>query len=151
MDYFEKGLINDFGKLMNISHDGDRVSIPGEDGKYKKYIPGCSDEYLNTLISDLASEDPQKVLNAQLYNQPGGYYCSMPQIDQMVDIACSVKGVAGAQLAGAGLGGCIMIFAEKDALENIKSALNEGYYKPNKLKPDIIPCVMVKGAGLVDF
>ncbi|HPS54693.1 MAG TPA: sugar phosphate nucleotidyltransferase, partial [Sedimentisphaerales bacterium] len=140
MDYFEKGLINDFGKLMNISHDGDRVSIPGEDGKYKKYIPGCSDEYLNTLINDLASEDPQKVLNAQLYNQPGGYYCSMPQIDQMVDIACSVKGVAGAQLAGAGLGGCIMIFAEKDALENIKSALNEGYYKPNKLKPDIIPC-----------
>ena len=151
MDYFEKGLINDFGKLMNISHDGDRVSMAGDNGKYKKYIPGCSDQYLNTLILDLASEDPQKVLNAQLYNQPGGYYCSTPQIDQMVDIVCSVKGVAGAQLAGAGLGGCIMILAEKDALENIKAALNKGYYKPNKLKPDIIPCVMVEGAGLVEF
>lgn len=67
----------------------------------------------------------------------------------MVDIACSVPGVAGAQIAGAGLGGCIMILARKDAVATLRRALASQYYRPNDLTPDIINCVPVEGAGLV--
>ena len=113
---------------MNISHNGDRVSTPGPDGKYQLMYQDCTDQYLNRLITDLAGEDPGKVLNAQLYMQPGAYACSTPQIDQMVDIACAVPGVAGAQIAGAGLGGCVMVLAKKIAVEAVQRALIKNYY-----------------------
>ena len=136
---------------MTVSHDGDRVSRRGPDGTYRPAQQDSSDERLNRLIDDLASEDPQKVLRAQLYMQPGGYACSTPEIDQMVDVASSVPGVAGAQIAGAGLGGCIMILAKKDRVEAARKALIKHYYRPAGLKPDIIPCIAVEGAGLADF
>ncbi len=151
IDILEAGRIEQFGELMNISHDGDRVSAPGHDGQYRPLPEDCSDEYLNNLIADLASEDPHRVLRAQLYMQPGAYACSTPQIDLMADIARSTPGVAGAQIAGAGLGGCLMVFAEKDAVPAVEKALIRKYYRPNKLKPAIIPCIPVEGAGLADF
>lgn len=140
-----------FGKLMTVSHDGDRVSRPGPDGKYRPTEQDCSDDYLNRLIRDLGSEDPERVLGAQLYMQPGSYACSTPEIDRMVDMASSVPGVAGAQIAGAGLGGCVMILAGKQRVEAVRKALVKGYYRPAGLRPDIIPCITVEGAGLAEF
>jgi len=136
---------------MKVSHDGDRVSRADNNGNYVMLDKNCSDEYLNTLIMNLGSEDPEKVLKAQFYMQPGNYACSTPRIDSMVDIACCVPGVVGAQIAGAGLGGCIMILAKKDAVKALQKALTEKYYKPHRLKPAIIPCITVEGAGLVEF
>jgi N-acetylgalactosamine kinase len=139
------------GTLMRVSHDGDRVSKPGPDGKYQPWEADCGDDRLNRLIRALASEDPEQVRNAQLYMQPGGYACSTPEIDQMVDIAASVPGVVGAQIAGAGLGGCIMILAAKESVRAACQTLRKHYYRPAGLKPAVIPCVTVEGAGLVEF
>ena len=136
---------------MKISHNGDRVSIPDNQDRYVKLQQDYSDNYLNTLISDLNSEDPDKVLNAQLYMQPGSYACSTPQIDRMVDIVCRVNGVAGAQIAGAGLGGCIMILAKKGTVPAVQKTLTKYYYKPNGLKPAVLPCTTTEGAGLAEF
>ncbi len=151
MGYIQTGKIEQFGALMKISHDGDRVSKVAGNGKYIMLEEDCSDDYLNTLIANLNSEDPEKVLNAQLYMQPGSYACSTSAIDKMVDIVCSVDGVAGAQIAGAGLGGCIMILAKKEVVPIVQKALTKHYYRPNKLKPAIIPCTTTEGAGLAEF
>jgi len=150
-DYLQKGLISDFGKLMNISHDGDRVSAAGKNGNYEPVPDRYTDARLHKLISDLSSEDPQKVIDAQLYNQPGAYACSTQRIDRMVDIAQSTEGVAGAQIAGAGLGGCIMILVHTSAVGRLRKALIRGYYRPNKLKPAILQSITVEGAGLAEF
>jgi galactokinase len=99
----------------------------------------------------LASEDPDRVLRAQLFMQPGAYACSTPEIDHMVDLACAVPGVAGAQLAGAGLGGCIMILAREEAVPDVRKALTAGYYRPRALESAAIPCITVEGAGLAEF
>lgn len=147
----ESGRIEEFGQLMRLSHDGDRVSRPGPDGSYGRIEEDTSDAYLNRLIEDLASEDPQRVLDAQLCRQPGSYACSTPEIDRMVDIASRVPGVAGAQIAGAGLGGCIMVLARKDAVDPVRRALVREYYKPAGLKPAVLACTAVEGAGLVEF
>ena len=69
----------------------------------------------------------------------------------MVDIACAVPGVVGAQIAGAGLGGCVMILARRDAVDAVSDALTKQYYSPNNLKPVIINCITVEGASLADF
>ena len=151
LDYLEAGQIEQFGNLMKISHDGDRVSRPDHKGNYRPVEDYCDDRRFEELITDLASEDPDRVLKAQLHMQPGSYACSTPQIDQMVDIACSIPGVAGAQIAGAGLGGCIMILSRKDAVHAVIEALISRYYKPNRLKPAVIPCITVEGAGLAQF
>jgi N-acetylgalactosamine kinase len=150
MDYLADGRIDKFGELMKISHDGDRISR-AFNGEYVNEIPRYSDEKMNQLIADLAGEDPQRVLDAQLYMQPGTYACSTEEIDRMVDIVGRVPGVAGAQIAGAGLGGCIMILARKDAVENVQRVLNREYYKPRKLPPAAINCLTVDGAGLAEF
>jgi N-acetylgalactosamine kinase len=151
VDLLETGQIATFGQLMRISHDGDRVSRPGRDGKYEATDNDCSDEFLSRLIADLASEDPQRVLRAQFFMQPGKYACSTPEIDEMVDIACAVPGVAGAQLAGAGLGGCIMILAREEAVPQVRKALAARYYRPRGLDPAAIPCITAEGAGLAEF
>jgi len=151
LEYIETGRIDEFGNLMKISHNGDRVSCCLADGKYHRLKPACDDDYINRLISDLSSEDPQRVLNAQLYYQPGEYGCSTEEIDKMVDIAVAVDGVAGAQIAGAGLGGCIMILAEKRSVDKVRNALIKHYYRPAGLKPAVLPCITTEGAGLADF
>jgi N-acetylgalactosamine kinase len=151
VDLLDSGRMDEFGRLMRISHDGDRVSRPDRNGAYRRFNKDCSDVHLDRLIADLGSEDPARVLGAQLYMQPGCYGCSMPEIDRMVDIACSVPGVVGAQIAGAGLGGCIMILAHNDSVRAVRRALVREYYRPGGLKPDIIPCTAVEGAGLVEF
>ena len=151
VDLLEAGKVEQFGNLMKVSHHGDRVSRPGPEGRYHAIKGNCSDQYLSQLIADLAGEDPEKVLQAQLYMQPGRYACSTPEIDQMVDIASSVPGVAGAQIAGAGLGGCIMILARRGRVEAARKALAKHYYRPAGLQPAIIPCITVEGAGLAEF
>jgi N-acetylgalactosamine kinase len=151
VELLESGRVDQFGELMRISHDGDRVSRPGPDGTYRPALQDCSDAYLEKLIADLGSEDPQRVLRAQLFLQPGSYACSTPEIDQMVDLASGVPGVVGAQIAGAGLGGCIMVLVRKENVEAVRRALAAGYYRPRGLEPAAIPCITVEGAGLVEF
>lgn len=151
VELLEKGDVPGFGKLMKISHDGDRVSLPGPEGRYQLAQNDSSDELLRRLIADLASENPERVLRAQLAMQPGDYACSTPEIDEMVDVACSVPGVAGAQIAGAGLGGCVMILARDDSVAAVRKALSARYYRPRGLEPAAVPCITVEGAGLAEF
>ena len=139
VDLLESGQIEAFGRMMKISHDGDRVSRPGPDGSYRLVAGESGDEYLQRLIGDLGSENPQRVLRAQLFMQPGAYASSTPKIDQMVDIAASVQGVAGAQIAGAGLGGCIMVLVRHDSVTALRKALALGYYRPHGLDPAAMP------------
>ena len=150
-ELLESGQVESFGRLMKISHDGDRVSRAARDGSYQTVAESPGDQSLQRLIVDLASEDPHRVLSAQLYMQPGYYACSTPEIDQMVDIASSVPGVAGAQIAGAGLGGCIMVLVKKEAVETVRRTLAAKYYRPRGLQPAAMPCITVEGAGLVEF
>jgi N-acetylgalactosamine kinase len=142
-----------FGELMRISHDGDRVARFTTQGKKNRqmtnYVYDASDAGIERLCQDLASEDPVRVLQGQLYMQPGGYGCSTKQIDKMVDIVRDVPGCYGAQLGGAGLGGCIMILVRHDATDSVVSALTREYYEPSKLKPMMHICQPVEGSGMI--
>ena len=151
LNLLKQGNVKQFGKLMKISHDGDRVCRLDESGRYSKFSVDYSEAALNQLILDLASENPERVKNAQLHMQPGAYACSTSDIDRMVDIAGSVNGVEGAQIAGAGLGGCIMILAHKDSVPAVHRALTKQYYLPKKLNPTLIDCITTEGACLADF
>ena len=72
-----------------------------------------------------------------------------PEIDLMVDVALSVPGVAGAQLAGAGLGGCMMVLAHRDATAELAERMNGAYYERKGLAPDVSVCTPIAGSGVL--
>jgi N-acetylgalactosamine kinase len=131
------------GWLMNVSHDGDRVV--GQDGR--PFEASGNEDYIRARIDDLQSEDPERVLAGQLYAQPGSYACSIPAIDCMVDIALATPGVLGAQLAGAGLGGCMMALVRQEAASALIERMGERYYAPNDLEPSALPVTPIAGCS----
>ncbi|MEA4861831.1 MAG: NTP transferase domain-containing protein [Victivallaceae bacterium] len=137
------------GELMRISHDGDRVARRQPDGSMTPWRARCDNAFLLDLIDDLASGDPRRVTAAQLEKQSGSYACSLPEIDAMVDIVSTVDGVIGAQLAGAGLGGCMMVLARKQAVEALSEALISKYYSPHGLPDRILVCRPIAGSGVL--
>ena len=123
----KSGDMKRFGELMNISHDGDRVTRCIADHR----IPidnSCPDERIDSLIRDLESGDPERVERARLWRQPGGYGVSVPEVDKLVDIALATPGVLGAGLVGAGMGGCIVAVVKTEQVRQLIENLAEQYY-----------------------
>ena len=149
-DCLRNGDLETIGRLMNVSHNGDRVSRH-VDGKEIPYNALTSNSAILKLMEDLESGAPERVIKAQLQWQPGSYHCSIPAIDKMVDVALETKGVIGAQLAGAGLGGCMMVLTRADAVDKLISNLNKHYYNPAEIKENVLVCRPISGAGLVSL
>lgn len=147
--FVEAGRMQEIGRMMNVSHDGDRVSCFNEQGQETPYWAPISNSYLLGLMEDLESGDLDAVQRAQLYWQPGSYHCSLPRIDRMVDISLRTPGVMGAQLAGAGLGGCMMVLASKTAIPDLVANLTRQYYEPERLSPTILICKPIAGSGIL--
>ncbi|MBN1344163.1 MAG: NTP transferase domain-containing protein [Phycisphaerae bacterium] len=149
IDFLDKGDVDRLGRLMLVSHDGDRVCRWDERFVRHEFDPDPTDAYLRERIDDLASEDPDRTLAGQLHMVPGRHACSLPEIDRLVDVASRVQGVHGAQLAGAGLGGCIMILTDRQAVGSLTHALRKHYYRPMKRPAAIDVCTPVEGSGLL--
>lgn len=146
-DFLKRGDVKGFGELMYISHDGDRAVTFREDGAKTQWDNRTTHRYLETLISDLRSGDPERVERARIYRQPGGYGCSIEELDLLVDITRRVDGVAGAGLTGAGLGGCVLVMVKHENVKQVVQAVKEGYYDPRGLPLGTEVCVSVRGAG----
>ncbi len=137
------------GQLMNVSHDGDRVCRFTKELEKTGYMSPVSNDYILNLIDDIESGQPDRVAKAQLEWQPGGYRCSVKEIDLMIDIANNTKGVYGAQLAGAGLGGCMMVLIDKEHVHELKNNLVKNYYKPYKKEPSVMICKPIAGSKVL--
>ena len=145
----ESNQLEQIGRLMQISHDGDRI-VSYRGGWAEKFSPSYSDAKLDRLIKNCSSNKPELVAAAQLWAQCGRYACSTAEIDYIVDLACAQPGVIGGQLAGAGLGGCAMILTNNDHVDALLTVLRNSYYKPRGLKPDLYVCKPVTGSGLIN-
>jgi len=142
------GDIDGFGRLMTISHDGDRVTRLAN-GRRVPFSTDTSDAALDRLIADLESGDTERAEGARLYRQPGGYECSCEELDELVDIALSTPGVVGAQLVGAGLGGSVVVLVAQTETENLLANLAAQYYRPRDLRIAIEVCQPVAGASVL--
>ena len=136
-----------FGQMMRVSHDGDRVA--GWSPERREFGSRASDERMRELIAQSAALQSLDVSGAALWRQPGAYDCSTPEIDQMVDCVQDVPGVIGAQLSGAGLGGCIMVLLRDEAVDAARDALTQRYYEPRDLVPRISVCRPSSGSHVL--
>jgi N-acetylgalactosamine kinase len=146
-EYLRKGDISGLGRLMNVSHDGDRVSFEAADGERMQSSPMETDERLLDLISRAESDDPLTREGAAIHLQPGAYGCSTPRVDQIVDAARATSGVYGAQLSGAGLGGCAMVLLDQAACPELKKNLLENCFSPTGIEGNVLICTPIAGSG----
>ena len=71
---------------------------------------------------------------------------SCPELDTMVEIAKSIKGVYGCRMTGAGFGGCTVSLVEKNSGENFINTMKILYKKKTGLTPEIFATQPSKGA-----
>lgn len=126
------------GYLMNISHNGDRIVEFTKDFFEKPFNNELTDEDLESIINE----------NVKLKFISGGYGCSIPNIDFIIDLALNSKGVLGAQLSGAGLGGSAMIFAKSGALIELANNLKAAYKETYGLECSLFQVVAVNGCSV---
>jgi len=146
-DYLRGGDISGVGTLINLSHEGDRVTRLDDGGNRIPADRGLDNDDLDRLIRALESDEEEVTSSADLARQPGGYACSSPDLDELVDLARSVDGVVGAGLIGAGIGGCVEVIVADEAVDRLRTTLLDGYYGKHNREPFIEAMVPVEGAG----
>ena len=136
--FLKIGDVKSAGKLMYISHNGDRVLLFDRNFKSSLYENEVNDIKLEKFIN----------ANININQISGGYGCSIPEIDFIIDLVKDHNGVLGAQLSGAGMGGCAMILVEKKKQDTIKKLINNNYMKYFKKKCAIYCCQPVNGLSI---
>jgi N-acetylgalactosamine kinase len=124
------------GRLMNSSHDGDRVSRETSCNTWRRVSARSAAE-------PLAEWSRKPGRRADMAELSGEFGCSLPELDRIVDIARRQPGVEGAQLAGAGLGGCIMVLVQKPRTAGLIKTLGEQGTQAEVFRPIAGACGLV--------
>ena len=77
------------------------------------------------------------------------YEVSIPELDQMAQIAQPLPGCFGARLTGGGFGGCTVNLVASNEAEAFAQALGPEYERRTGLHPEIYICQASQGAGLL--
>jgi galactokinase len=113
----QKGDAAHLGELMTLSHDGDRVM---------RWRNGVSEPF--RFPTDDAQLVRMEAEGVPMWRQAGSYRCSTPALDFLVDAALRARAL-GAQLSGAGLGGCVMALAHRNDAERLAQQVTDAYAK----------------------
>jgi len=142
-----EGRIAEAGELMYISHGGDRVSV-WKNGEPQPYCCEAGDERIDEWAQS-ARFSPNDSRQAAAY-RPGGYRCSLPELDRMVDRCRELEGVAGAGLTGAGLGGSILVLTKEEYLKKTAEKLKALIASWTENEPLVEICQPAAGAGYIE-
>ncbi len=121
------------GRCMATSHDGDRVCRQAH--AQRPSARGLAD-------AQLAAWTAKPAPKADLADLSGHYGCSLPALDRIVNFARRQLGVEGAQLAGAGLGGCIMVLVRKPHTPSLLCALANHSIEAKVFRPIAGACLL---------
>lgn len=135
LDLLRAGDAAGLGRLMNLSHDGDRVSRRTADGRWRR-------EGFAVTETTLRRWTRARGAAGELTALPGAYGCSLPELDRIADFLRRHPGVAGAQLAGAGLGGCVMALVAGARSTSLLTALREQGIKAEVFRSVAGACVL---------
>lgn len=74
---------------------------------------------------------------------------SSPELDALVEIASGVDGVIGSRMTGGGFGGCTVTLVARDALDDLRRAVEREYPRRTGLEAALYVTQAVDGAGMV--
>ena len=142
-ELLREGKMRELGRLMFISHNGDRLVSFDKNGKKNFYKRDITDEYLERLCKNLKKGKK----DAQILFQPGDFRCSCEELDELVDISKTIPGVIGAGLTGAGFGGTILVLVRNKDAGNFLREIKKKYYQARGLPFAAEVCIPTTGAG----
>ena len=90
-----------------------------------------------------------KLMNASHKGLRDDYEVSCNELNLLTDIACSIDGVIGSRMTGAGFGGCTVSIVHRDALETFRTRVMTEYHKQTGIAPEIYLCNVSNGAQVV--
>jgi|WetSurMetagenome_2_1015567.scaffolds.fasta_scaffold49569_2 galactokinase len=150
--------MGEFGLLMSITHDGDRVSRFDPEREQSHYytdnLESVSDAHLDWLVAQAKAGPSGKYWEQiQLRRQPGFYGASTLALDRMADTVGGLEEVLGAGLMGAGGGGCLLILAKagEGALFRVREELERKYFRPTGKAVEVEAWHATAPAGRVFF
>ena len=126
MDVLKAGDCARFGELMKISHASEAPRA-----------------VTDAVLDDLAAR------NVDYADAVGAYGCSTPRIDSLCALLDRTPGVLGSELAGAGLGGCVLALVEADCAEAVLDVLAREFYAPLGASPAAFVCAPACGASVL--
>ena len=126
MDVLKAGDCARFGELMKISHASEAPRA-----------------VTDAVLDDLAAR------NVDYADAVGAYGCSTPRIDSLCALLDRTPGVLGSELAGAGLGGCVLALVEADGAEAVLDVLAREFYAPLGASPAAFVCAPACGASVL--
>ena len=126
MDVLKAGDCARFGELMKISHASEAPRA-----------------VTDAVLDDLAAR------NVDYADAVGAYGCSTPRIDSLCALLDRTPGVLGSELAGAGLGGCVLALVEADRAEAVLDVLAREFYAPLGANPSAFVCAPARGAAVL--
>ena len=126
MDILKAGDCARFGELMKISHASEAPRA-----------------VTDAVLDDLAAR------NVDYADAVGAYGCSTPRIDSLCALLDRTPGVLGSELAGAGLGGCVLALVEADRAEAVLDVLAREFYAPLGANPSAFVCAPARGASVL--
>ena len=102
------------------------------------------------LLRDGNLEQFGKLMNQSHISLRVDYEVTSAELDDLVWIAWSVRGVLGSRMTGAGFGGCTVTLVHKDSTDALIERMTEKYYQPRGLKTEIYRCRPSRGAEVLD-
>lgn len=149
--------MTEFGRLMSITHDGDRLyqrEPAGRMVEWNGHHERLSDDGVRELMGMASTPRGSSTWEAaQLRRQPGFYGASIRQLDQIVDLVEPIDGVLGAGLMGAGGGGVVLLVAREgdEVASEVRQVLVRDYFEPEGLAPDLERWQPAQGAGILSI
>ncbi len=90
-----------------------------------------------------------RAMNASHVSMQKDFEITCPEVDMLVGLAQTVKGVYGSRMTGGGFGGCAVSLIEASAVDKASQILTDGYRIATGLDTDIFVCAPSDGAGLI--
>jgi galactokinase len=90
-----------------------------------------------------------RAMNASHVSMRDDFEITCPEVDMLVGLAQTVKGVYGSRMTGGGFGGCTVSLVEASAVDKTSNILSDGYRIATGLDTDIFVCAPSDGASLI--
>jgi len=90
-----------------------------------------------------------RAMNASHVSMQKDFEITCPEVDMLVGLAQTVKGVYGSRMTGGGFGGCTVSLVEASAVEKASHILTDGYRIGIGRDVELFVCAPSDGAGLI--
>lgn len=127
--------------------------LPPEMAKRCRFIVEENDRVLELAVALQEFDRPaiQQLTAASFRGASELYEIGVPAMHTMMQAMLAAPGILGARQAGAGFGGCMVAFVEREKVAAFSEAVRRGYESAAGLQPEVRAVDAAAGAGVLLF